>query len=155
MQRSGGGKGIPLSNGEQTAHPTDIVMWIDTDVIENSLTKDDASYYNSSHIWIRTYGTFEKPNSKLSRRNWQHVYIFRKFQMWLRREATVVSRCWKSFKWDHSTNDESAQVRTSSHRSVHLVRTASFRSVHNAIVRNFRCSRVAHCNHFCFQVIRT
>ena len=44
--------GIPLSNGEQTAHPTDIVMWIDTDVIENSLTKDDASNYNSSYIYI-------------------------------------------------------------------------------------------------------
>ena len=147
--------GIPLSNGEQTAHPTDIVMWIDTDVIENSLTKDDASYYNSSHIWIRTYGTFEKPNSKLLRRNWQDVYIFQEVPDVATERGYGRIQCWKCFKWDHSTNDELAQVRTSSCRSVHQVRTTSFRSAHKAIVRFFRCSRIAHCNHFCFQVTPT
>ena len=85
----------------------------------------------------------------------RYIFFCKKFQMWLRKRGYGRIQCWKCFKWDHSTNDELAQVRTSSCRSVHQVRTTSFRSVHNAIVRIFRCSRIAHCNHFCFQVIWT
>ena len=63
-RRQGQGIGIPIVQDERPAHPTDIVKWIDTEVIVNSLTKDDASYHYSSQIWIRTSGTFKKPNPK-------------------------------------------------------------------------------------------
>ena len=45
--------GTPLSDGEQTAHRTDIVMWIDTHSVENSLTKDDASNFSIHRIYPR------------------------------------------------------------------------------------------------------
>ena len=147
--------GIPLSNGEQTAHPTDIVMWIDTKVIANSLTKDDASYHNSSQIWIRTYGTFKKPNPKYCGETGKIYLRERRFRCGYGKEATVGSDVGSVSKQERSTIDGLAHVRTSSCRSVHKVRTSSFRSVHKAIVRIFRCSRIAHCNHFCFQVTPT
>ena len=96
--------GTPLSDGEQPAHRTDIVMWIDTHRVENSLTKDDASnFFHSSYISTDSNmrnireSQFESTETKLA----SHTF-FGKFQTWLR-EATGRIQMLKSFKWEYST----------------------------------------------------
>ena len=94
--------GIPLSNGEQTIHHTDIVMWIDTDVVENSLTKDDASNYNSLDIYGFEHTEHSRnPIQKLSIRDWHHVFFQEVPDVATRGYGRI--QMLKSLKWEYST----------------------------------------------------